>query len=150
MLIFFLHEQLHTYTCIYIHTYYLEIIFSYKYDKPQIKCFEINKLYKTYSIEFSYNTRSIQSLWQSPDAKGLVQVLSLLFPPSSAFIQFLILLLFFNTSSFDSYVQIHIFFYTYVLFFFTIDVNWQRNFTLILSFKLWPNLLSNSKKAVFN
>lgn len=35
-------------------------------------------------------------------------------------------------------------------FFFTIDVNWQRNFTLILSFKLWPNLLSNSKKAVFN
>lgn len=102
---------------IHIHTYYLEIIFSYKYDKPQIKCFEINKLYKTYSIEFSYNTRSIQSLWQSPDAKGLVQVLSLLFPPSSAFIQFLILLLFFNTSSFDSYVQIHIFFYTYVLFF---------------------------------
>lgn len=107
----------YTYTFIYIHTYYLEIIFSYKYDKPQIKCFEINKLYKTYSIEFSYNTRSIQSLWQSPDAKGLVQVLSLLFPPSSAFIQFLILLLFFNTSSFDSYVQIHIFFYTYVLFF---------------------------------
>lgn len=47
---------------IHIHTYYLEIIFSYKYDKPQIKCFEINKLYKTYSIEFSYNTRSIQSL----------------------------------------------------------------------------------------
>lgn len=42
-------------------------------------------------------------------------------------------------------------FFLYLRFvFFTIDVNWQRNFTLILSFKLWPNLLSNSKKAVFN
>lgn len=44
----------------------------------------------------------------------------------------------------------YIFFFIPTFFFFTIDVNWQRNFTLILSFKLWSNLLSNSKKAVFN